>query len=122
LHVEGGFGHAETQGDGVRGRVISNRTGVVGTWQVFHNQAATNPPPIAVEKGDTIDFVADSRGSVTSDVFNWTVTLRLTKSNTDPGQVWESFSGFHGPLELPLTRWQELAQVLMMSNEFMFVD
>jgi hypothetical protein len=36
--------------------------------------------------------------------------------------VWESTSGFHGPLIPPMTRWQELAQVLLMSNEFAFVD
>ena len=106
----------------MRSRVISSRSGVVGTCQVQHNQSATNPPPFAVQQGDTIDFVTDSRTNVESDVFNWTVTLRIAASSTEPGQVWESFSGFHGPLELPMTRWQELAQVLLMSNEFVFVD
>ena len=46
----------------------------------------------------------------------------ITASDKDPGQVWESSSGFHGPLAVPLTRWQELAQILLMSNEFAFVD
>ena len=59
---------------------------------------------------------------MTSDEFNWTVTLRLTTSDKDPGQVWDSSSGFHGPLTVPLSRWQELAQILLMSNEFVFVD
>ena len=36
--------------------------------------------------------------------------------------MWDSVSGFHGPLVPPLSRWEQLAQVLLMSNEFMFVD
>ena len=74
------------------------------------------------KQGDTIDFVTDCRTNVDYDAFNWTVTLRLTTSDNRPEQVWDSTSGFHGPLTPPLTRWQELAQVLLMSNEFVFVD
>jgi hypothetical protein len=122
LHIEGVLGHSQPGSDGVRGRIVATRAGVIGAWDVMRSQAATNPPPIAVQKGDTIDFVTDSRANVTSDEFNWTVTLRLTANDKDPGQVWESSSGFHGPLTAPLTRWQELAQILLMSNEFAFVD
>jgi hypothetical protein len=122
LHIEGVLGHSQPNSDGVRGRIVAARTGVIGAWDVTRSQAPTNPPPIAVQKGDSIDFVTDSRANVESDMFNWTVTLRLTTSNKDPGQVWESVSGFHGPLNAPLTRWQELAQVLIMSNEFAFID
>jgi hypothetical protein len=122
LHIEGVLGHSQPNSDGVRGRIVATRAGVIGAWDVIRSQAATNPPSIAVQKGDTIDFVTDSRANVTSDEFNWAVTLRLTASDKDPGQEWESTTGFHGPLTIPLTRWQELAQILLMSNEFAFVD
>jgi hypothetical protein len=122
LHIEGVLEHAQDKGDGVRGRVVTSRAGVVGSWNVFHGHTATTPPPLAVQPGDTIDFITDCRGGVDFDLFNWTVTLRLTSSDKDPGQTWDSTSGFHGPIVLPLTRWQELAQVLLMSNEFAFVD
>lgn len=122
LHIEGVLGHSQPNSDGVRGRIVATRAGVIGAWDVVRSQAATSPPPIVVQKGDTIDFVTDSRANVTSDEFNWTVTLRLTTNDKDPGQVWESSTGFHGPLTAPLTRWQELAQILLMSNEFAFVD
>jgi hypothetical protein len=122
LHIEGLLGHAAANGDGVRGRIIASRLGVVGTSEVHHSQAPTNPPPFAVQKGDTIDFITDCRRNVDSDSFHWTVTLRLAASDQDAGQVWESTTGFHGPLQPPLTRWQELAQVLLMSNEFAFLD
>ncbi len=122
LHIEGVLGHPAAQGDGVRGRIVVSRIGLVGAWDVMHGQAATNPPPVAVQKGDTVDFITDSRGGVDSDSFSWPVTLRLTASDNDAGHVWDSTSGFHGPVAPPLTRWQELAQVLLMSNEFVFVD
>ena len=70
----------------------------------------------------TIDFVTDSRANTNSDVYTWPVTLRLTTSDKDPGQIWDSTTGFHGPLTVPLNRWQELAQILLMSNEFAFID
>ena len=122
LRVEGVLGHSHPHGDGVRGRIAAPRAGVVGSWETHHSQAATTLPPLAVQKGDAIDFMTDCRSTVDFDEFNWTVTLRLTVSDKDPGQVWESSTGFHGPITPPLSRWQELAQVLLMSNEFAFVD
>ena len=89
----------------------------------MHGEAATAQPHRSPSSGDTIDFVVDCRADVDYDTFNWPVTLRLTPSDERAAQVWDSTSGFHGPLRSPpLTRWEELAQVLLMSNEFMFVD
>jgi Protein of unknown function (DUF1553)/Protein of unknown function (DUF1549) len=122
LYIDGVFGHSAATGDGVRGRIIASRAGVIGQWNVARSQAATSPPPITVQKGDTIDFITDMRATIDHDVFRWPVTLRLTSADKDPGQIWDSTTGFHGPITPPLTRWQELAQVLLMSNEFAFVD
>jgi len=122
LHIEGVLGHEPQQGEGVRNRIVIAKKGVVGTWQVHHSETATSVQPTAIEPGDTVDFITDCGPTLDNDQFNWAVTLRLTGSADDARQVWDSTSGFHGPLELPLTRWQELAQVLLMSNEFVFVD
>jgi hypothetical protein len=122
LAIEGVLSHASEQGDGVRGRIVASRGGSLGAWEAFHSEASTVPPQIEVDAGDTIDFITDCRAGVDFDSFNWTVTLRLTTSDRDAGQMWDSVSGFHGPIAPPLTRWQQLAQVLLMSNEFMFVD
>jgi len=38
---------------------------------------------------------------------------------------WHSQKGFHGPvpeMAEPLDAWEKYAQVLLLSNEFMFVD
>ncbi len=122
VRIEGLLSSAEQQGDGVHGRIIASRSGVLGSWDVHHSEAVTNTPALAVQPGDTIDFVTDSRASVGYDTFSWAVTMRLKTDDKAPERVWESTSGFHGPLNPPLTRWQELAQVLLMSNEFAFVD
>ena len=122
LHIEGVLAHSQPNSDGIRGRIIASRLGVIGTWDVVRAQAPTNPAVIEVKQGDTIDFVTDSRAHTTSDAFTWPVTLRLTTSDKDPGQIWDSTTGFHGPLTIPLNRWQELAQILLMSNEFAFID
>jgi hypothetical protein len=122
LQIEGVLAHAAEQGDGVRGRIVASRRGVIGAWEVFHGEAPTTPPQIDVEAGETVDFTTDCRTSVEFDSFNWNVTLRLTSAENESGQVFDSVSGFHGPLVPPLTRWQQLAQVLLMSNEFMFLD
>jgi hypothetical protein len=122
LHIEGVLSHGENQGDGVRGRIVASRGGLAAKWEVFHSEATTATPPVAVEPGDVIDFVTDCRGSVDFDSFAWNVTLRLETSPGEPAQVWDSTSGFHGPITPQLTRWDRLAQVLLMSNEFAFVD
>jgi hypothetical protein len=122
LYVEGVLSHAAEHGDGVRGRIVASRGGLVGAWEVFRGEATTAAPQFVVEAGDTIDFVTDCRSSVEHDSFGWNVTLRLTSKANNSEQVWDSVSGFHGPISRPLSRWEQLAQVLLMSNEFAFVD
>jgi hypothetical protein len=122
VHIDGVLSHPGQVGNGVRGRVISNRVGVIGSWDVFHKDEVTKVESVAVQKGDTIDFVTESRANVDTDSFAWTVTVKLKAAEGSPEQTWESIKDFHGRLQVPLTRWQELAQVLLMSNEFMFVD
>jgi hypothetical protein len=122
VRIEGVLAHPAEQGDGVRGRIVGSRVGLLGAWEVHHRDAATTTSGLTVQAGDTIDFITDCRTSTDHDSFNWPVTLRLESAHGQPQQVWDSVSGFHGPLVPPLTRWQQFAQVLLMSNEFMFVD
>ena len=44
-----------------------------------------------------------------------------TKS-ADSATIWAATKDFRGPAAKPLSPWEMLAQVLLMSNEFMFVD
>jgi hypothetical protein len=131
VSVTGTLEHNPTEGDGVRGRLITSREGTIGTWMVHHRKAETSVTPITLKQGETLDFVVDCgpKGDYGWDSFGWTV--KVAKMPTpgavagDDGQSWDSNAEFAGPKPkpaTPLTAWEKYAQVLLESNEFMFVD
>ncbi|MBC8354184.1 MAG: PSD1 domain-containing protein [Planctomycetes bacterium] len=123
LIVKGKLEHPSEQGDGVRGRVVSSREGILGEWTAQHGSVDTNSMTIEVKRGDTIDFLTDCRENSSHDSFHWRVTIRRANGTTDHETAeWKSEDGFHGPLAEPLGPWQRLAQTLMLTNEFMFLD
>jgi hypothetical protein len=84
-----------------------------------------------VRKGDAIDFAVDCLADATGDTFKWAplVTMVDAESKTammKAGQptVWDAKANFVDPAKLPkpLGPWEKLAQVLLLSNEFAFVD
>ena len=112
LTVRGTLSHGSENGDGVRGRLVSSRLGIVGEWVIHHGSIKTDADDFMVEAGDTLDFITDGREHVTSDSFEWEVTLSLTQSQqplreagtplTNVGESvsttsWTSSTGFHGP-------------------------
>ncbi|QDU89744.1 Planctomycete cytochrome C [Pirellulimonas nuda] len=119
LAIDGELKHPSDQGDGVRGRLVSSRQGVLGEWVATHSQSRTDAQ-IQVAAGETIDFVTDCRANENSDSFQWGVTLRLDGAGSQ--RRWDSTSGFRGPTPPPLDCWGRLAQTLLMSNEFLFLD
>jgi hypothetical protein len=124
LHIEGQLNHALPQGNGVGGRIVSSSRGQLGEWTAANGASPTVVESTPVAAGETVDFVVDSRGDVGYDSFVWRTSLRLT---LDDGTVksWNSHDGIDGPdaaAPAPLDRWGQLAQVLLMCNEFMFVD
>lgn len=95
--ITGGLKHLSESGDGVRGSIISSRSGLVGEWNSKNNRVDTAVAKVEVLAGDTLDFVTDCLDNVTSDSFEWIVTLRQSdESGADIG-LWDSSSDFHGP-------------------------
>jgi hypothetical protein len=120
--IRGQLGHAEAHGDGVRGRIVLSSRGRANEWLAVHNQVAT-AVTVAVQAGESVDFVVDCLGDFGYDSFSWPATLQMTLPGGE-AKTWQSqgeFSG-QGPPPPVLSRWEELAHVLLMSNEFMFVD
>jgi hypothetical protein len=78
---------------------------------------------VPVQAGEAVDFVVDCLGDFGYDTFTWPVTLRMTLPGGE-AKTWQSAGEFSGqaPPAPVLTRWEELAHVLLMSNEFIFVD
>jgi len=116
--------------NGVRGSLISSRAGMVGQWMVDgpakgakiveqdESKAVANVESISVRAGDTLDFVVDSRDDPELDTFTWKIKIE----DVAGGSTWDSERDFRGPITRPLTSRGRAAQVLLMSNEFAFVD
>lgn len=126
--VEGVLKHPSKEGDGVAAHVTSPRLGRLGLWTAEHNERKTEVGGIALKAGDVVDFVVEPRNSDNHDSYAWSPRIRLDKTDgesnatADARIVWNATEDFHGPLPKPLSPWEMLAQVLLMSNEFMFVD
>ncbi len=120
ISITGQGNHPAEQGDGVELSIVSSRGGTLGSWVAFHGKAETKIEKIEVKKGDTIDFIASPRSGDGFDSFTWSVSI----ANADGKVSWDSTSGFRGPLAplAPLNAWERYVQVLLMSNEFFFID
>ncbi|MSU44272.1 MAG: DUF1553 domain-containing protein [Pedosphaera sp.] len=118
---------AQPTGDGVCARIVSSRHGKLGDWIAQGTEEATNLKDVAVEPGDTIDFVVDARGRDNHAGFTWPLILRMETASAVANEklVWDAAKDFKAPAAAPaptFDAWERLAQVLLESNEFMFRD
>jgi hypothetical protein len=85
---------------------------------------------LEVKQGDTIDFVVSIHQSLNNNDFLWSPVIRMTgaKAIRDANgyaMEWSASKQFDGSISedrKPLTPWEKYAQVLLLSNEFLFVD
>ncbi|MEX2381664.1 MAG: DUF1553 domain-containing protein [Opitutales bacterium] len=130
VRIRGRIGHGNAQGDGIRARIISTGSGLLGEWILFNNTKSVDLEEIDVRAGETIDFVADGRSNPNHDSFQWAPVIEMTASPANrTGEYarkrsWSAQTDFSGPQEpvLALEPWEQYAQVLLLSNEFFFVD
>ncbi|HAH46582.1 MAG TPA: hypothetical protein DCM07_17335, partial [Planctomycetaceae bacterium] len=97
LTVAGKFQHGSDHGNGVRALVLSSRSGLAGQWEIKNQSVDTTVSSLAVQQGDTIDFIADCKqNDVGFDSFSWTVQVSL---QNEQGGVhkWDSAADFRGP-------------------------
>ena len=124
IRIIGMMGHRARQGDGVRTVVRIGEQSLFDQIQKSNNRPY-GPIHAHVEKGQHIDFIADAGKTVNHDTFFWRIRIVVSGES---GEVFETEStrDFSGPLdEKPgqtIGRFAQLAQVLMISNEFAFVD
>ncbi|HEY6225775.1 MAG TPA: DUF1553 domain-containing protein, partial [Verrucomicrobiae bacterium] len=126
ISINGRIGHDADAGDGVRARIVHNNEKELGQWKVKKSKEATKVERVAVKKGDTIDFIVDKFGDLNSDSFSWAPTIEMfsAESRGPVTRDWSAKDDFSGPKEAvkPLDAWEKLAQVILMSNELVFVD
>ncbi len=128
--IEGELKHESDQGDGVHSRVVSSKSGVLGDWTAKSDKKTTAVDSVDVAIGDTIDFVVDCGISHSHDNYQWKPRVRVVSSaspDTKANFVWSASKEFEKSstrlLPAPtMDAWVQLAQVLLLSNEFAFVD
>ena len=116
--VRGTLKHGQKEGDGVHARLISSKRGLLGEWTAHAGEVKTDVPNIAVLKGETLDFAVDPITGPNSDSFVWSPTLEAA----DGKPVARAARDFAAPPSPRLTRREQYAQALLLTNEFMFVD
>ncbi len=115
--------------NGIRGWVVSNRKGLLGKWRVelppppkdglsyaSNPSVSTDLKGITVERGEMIDFVVDSIGDYEADDFKWSPVIAIGDKK------WDAQKEFAGPSIRRLTPREQLAQILLLTNEFAFLD
>ena len=126
LAVTGVLKHAAAEGDGVRAQVVSSARGVVASGIAQHGQAEIRVDGIDVQAGDLIDLVVDCRSNQNHDGYFWSTEINLTVPASAAGDArtlsWNATSDFRGPGAPQLTIWEEYAQALLSTNEFVFID
>jgi len=130
VELDGTLGHTNRLGDGVIGIVVSSRLGEIGRYQVANSQAQTRIPRIPVAKGETIDFVVVCLQNPNYDFFNWSPQLRMhttasTTAGADGRTTWNARNDFSGPSateQRPMDAWERFAQVLLLTNELIFIN
>ncbi len=104
IAMSGQLQHGSENGDGVRVRVVSSRSGLVGEWTAKNVSIETPVAGVEVRAGDTLDFVTDAITNENSDSFNWPIQLRLLDTSGTELNTWNSQTDFHGPLPPLLPR------------------
>ena len=96
VDVSGALSHGAKSGDGVRGRIVSSRTGIAGQWIAQAGSVATAISSLAIQAGDTIDFLTDCRDNTNADSFGWPVKIVL-HADGQPTATFSSTEQFAGP-------------------------
>ena len=120
--------HEPGVGDGIRAFVSHSRLGKLRSATLLGSKADLQLDAIAFHAGETLDFIVDIGSGLNSDQFLWSpkispsVTATTGAGGDTPSDAWDAKKDFSAQPKSQLNAWEQLVQVLMLSNEFMFVD
>jgi cytochrome c553 len=123
--VSGTLKHPQKEGDGVAAFVWNSRLGEQSRWTATNQATETFVPAITLKQGESLDFIVSCRTNENSDSFQWSPKLATLEKRRPI--IWDIARDFPTtptgrPVESSLTAWEQLAQVVLLSNEFQFVD
>lgn len=128
IAIKGELTHGGECGDGILGYVVSSNGGILWREKIKYAKAELNLDHITVKAGETLDFVVASDADENCDGFGFAPHVKYTAL---PGGLslggterteWDANIDFEGPKPPPLQPLEQYAQVLLLSNEFAFVD
>jgi mono/diheme cytochrome c family protein len=116
----------QNKGDGVRGRVVSSRSGVLAEWIADRTAPRTELERVGLKAGEILDFTVDCRRSANSDGFRWVPTIHLLirpeDAPADIQTVWDAQADFKPPSPPKLEPLEQVGHALLMTNEFLFIN
>lgn len=119
VSVAGTVKHTRENSDGII--VIVRWPGDSLSVQVAQSTAKTDMPRIKIRRGDVIDFISSPGPTPTADSHSWTIRI-VGVGGDAKGRVWDSAKDFQPPPAPPLTPLAQVAQALMLTNEFLYLD
>ena len=127
--IKGQLSAKDKKAGGVQAFVISSRAGQVGSFTARASAVKTDVARVEVKKGDTLDFVVESLNPKVAASYNWSPSIQLedrdAAEQAQERYEWQANIDFSGPPEPPLkglNTWEKYAQVLLLSNELVFVN
>lgn len=145
--IQGKLNHPAEQGDGVTALLVQSDKGLLEQWTAHHKETPTVVEEVQVQRGQHLYLIVHLNDNTGWDSFHWTVSIeRLTKEQQTPSKdqqavntekqaeispsQWDTAADFSASSALQqsnqtenvLDPWTQLAQALLLSNEFAFVD
>ena len=115
VNITGSFVAPSKKGNGLIARIMKPDGEILGEWTLNPTEGVpTKLIGIEVKEGDELWFVADSRDEVAFDSFRWAPKISDLK-----GLISDAENDFSGPGLAPQA---QLAQTLLLSNEFFYID
>jgi hypothetical protein len=128
VSIKGKIVHEHVPGEGIKAKIVSSRDGLLKEWTLHNVSTNGDIASIEVKKGDTLDFYVSIAVTLNNNDFQWAPTIEAQgKEFVDANgyaKQWDAKKEFGGtpPPGKPMTPLEKFAQVLLLSNEFMFVD
>lgn len=119
--------HEPEAGDGIRAFVSHSRLGRLLSAELHSAKTGLNLPEVVMRAGEALDFVVDIGGGLNSDQFLWAPQISIGglsagSGGDEPPVLWDARRDFAAQPKSNLGSWEQFVQVLMLSNELMFVD
>ncbi|TWU19039.1 PSD1 and planctomycete cytochrome C domain-containing protein [Allorhodopirellula heiligendammensis] len=128
IQIQSEIMHEPPQGDGIRAFIVTSSVpaGVVSQATVHQKSAKMNVDALLVAAGQTVDFLVDIGDNLGYDQFSWEIVVSEkgddgTSSSHPANLVWDAKADFGTVNSEPLSAWEQLTQILLGTNEFLFV-